>query len=59
MAITDRQPTATWAGRSLDNYKAIHKAAAETKGVGAELAMAKTLTHAKKIVFGMKRGNIK
>lgn len=38
-----------WYGRSLENYKAIHPKA----------KVAKTLTEARKLAFGMKKGNKK
>lgn len=40
--------------RSLENYKQIHKERAEAAGKGPELAAARTLTQARKIVFGEK-----
>lgn len=52
-------PEWNWAGRSLQNYKEMHAAEANSKGVGAQLATAKTLTAAKKIVFGYKKKNTK
>lgn len=48
-----------WIGRSLENYKSQHSSTAERKGVGAELKSAKTLTEARKIVYGHKRSNSK
>lgn len=41
--------------RSLENYKKQQKKIAEGKGVGKELANAKTLTEARKIVYGSKQ----
>ncbi len=55
--IADRKPTSTWCGRSLSNYKAMHAKTAANKGVTQELLSAKTLTQARKIVFGVKKGN--
>ena len=43
-----------WLGRSLENYKSIHKATATTKGCLEAFLSAKTLTQAKKILFGEK-----
>lgn len=43
-----------WLGRSLANYKAMHGPRAEKAGKGYELAHARTLTAARKIVFGEK-----
>lgn len=40
--------------RSLDNYKSVHMAKAESAGKGAELRAARTLTAARKVVFGEK-----
>lgn len=48
-----------WAGRSLKNYKEMHQDVAKDKGVLAEFNAARTLTAARKIAFGMKRGNSK
>ena len=56
MSIADRKHSSTWVGRSLDNYKAMHEKTAKDKGVAHELANAKTLTQAKKIVYGHKKG---
>jgi len=49
----------TWFGRSLDNYKKMHAKTAEDKGVDKEFHSAKTLTKARKILFGYKRKNTK
>lgn len=57
MSIADRKQNSTWCGRSLENYKAIHAKTAEQKGVSHELQNARTLTAAKKVVFGIKKGN--
>lgn len=46
-----------WYGRSLDNYKQIQAKVANDRGVGDKLRNAKTLTEAKKIVFGYKKKN--
>lgn len=48
-----------WLGRSLTNYKSMHAATARAKGVGHEFEAAKTLTQARKIAFGYKKGNTK
>jgi hypothetical protein len=53
------KPEWNYLGRNLENYKALHAKTAEDKGVGAALKAAKTLTQARKIVFGYKRGNSK
>lgn len=50
-------PEYNWLGRSLDNYKDMHAKTAADKGVTAELRAAKTLTQARKIVFGYKKKN--
>ena len=42
--------------RSLDNYIEIHKKLAEERGVGARFKNARTLTEARKILFGVKPG---
>ena len=56
--MKDTKPKeSTWVGRNLSNYKAMHKKTAEDRGVAKELAKAQTLTAARKIVFGLKRGN--
>lgn len=39
----------------LRNYKQLHAETAASKGKSAELASARTLTEAKKILFGEKR----
>lgn len=52
-------PQSEWLGRSLENYKSMHAAGAESKGVADKLRQAKTLTEARKIMFGYKRGNKK
>jgi len=46
-----------WLGRSLNNYKSMHTPTAKDKGVLKELMNAKTLTQARKIVFGYKKKN--
>jgi hypothetical protein len=38
--------------RSLANYKSMHSGTAKSKGVEKELADAKTLTAARRILFG-------
>lgn len=42
----------TWAGRNLENYKKTHRELAEKKGVLREFLAAKTVTQAKKVLFG-------
>jgi hypothetical protein len=49
-----KQQRVTWTGRSLSNYKAMHEGTAKGKGVGAQLQAARTLTQARKILFGVK-----
>lgn len=51
------RPGFFWAGRNLDNYKQMQAKVAASKGVSKELRDAKTLTQARKIVYGYKRGN--
>lgn len=51
------KPEYEWLGRSLDNYKSMHARTAESRGVGEQLRSAKTLTQARKIVFGYKKKN--
>lgn len=43
-----------WLGRSLSNYKSQQVDVARQKGCTAQLANAKTLTEARKIVYGVK-----
>ena len=43
-----------WKGRSLSNYKKQHEGTAKTRGVYEELMKAKTLTSARRILFGTK-----
>lgn len=43
--------------RSLENYKSIHQKTAKNKGVLGEFNAAKTLTRAKKILFGVSNAN--
>jgi len=45
--------------RSLTNYKLMHRATAQKKGVVNELRDAQTLTEARKILFGHKKKNKK
>lgn len=53
------RPDWNWLGRNLSNYKEVHAHIARDKGLEQELKAAKTLTQAKKILFGYKRGNKK
>lgn len=46
--IADREYNSTWCGRSLDNYKAMHRASTP------EVMSARSLTEARRIVFGEK-----
>lgn len=57
MSIADRKYESSWIGRSLTNYKAIHADKAKKKGVQDAFEAAKTLTQARKILFGVKKGN--
>lgn len=43
-----------WLGRSLSNYKSQQSDIARNKGVLPKLQQAKTLTEARKIVYGVK-----
>jgi len=45
-----------WLGRSLSNYKSMHASTAKSKGVGPAFEAAKTLTQARKVLFGYKKG---
>ena len=47
----------SWFGRSLDNYKKLHKGLAEEQGKIKALNEATTLTQARKILFGVKKNN--
>lgn len=47
-------PGYSWLGRSLSNYKKQQSHVAENKGVLRELQNAKTLTDARRIVYGSK-----
>lgn len=57
MSIADRTYEINWLGRSLANYKQMQAKVAESKGVLDALMNAKTLTQARKIVYGTKKGN--
>lgn len=57
MSIIDRTHKGTWVGRSLENYKSMHKKTAVDKGVEKELAACSTLTKARKILWGLKSKN--
>jgi hypothetical protein len=46
-----------WLGRSLQNYKEMQEGVSKSKGVYDDLKKAKTLTEARKIVYGYKKGN--
>lgn len=50
-------PEWEWLGRSLTNYKDMHTSTAKEKGVEKEFQSAKTLTAARKILFGFKKKN--
>lgn len=47
----------SWLGRSLTNYKAMQEGVARKKGVWEDLRKCTTLTQARKIVYGQKKGN--
>ena len=51
------KPEYEWLGRSLTNYKSMHSKTADSKGVGEQFRAARTLTQARKILFGFKKGN--
>jgi hypothetical protein len=53
-APNPHRPDWNWAGRSLENFKTINKKRAEEKGVLEQLMRAKTLTEARKVIFGVK-----
>jgi len=53
------KPEWNWYGRSLDNYKNMHAKLAKEKGVSVEFQACKTLTQARKVLFGFKKGNKK
>lgn len=57
MSIADRVYEIKWFGRNLENYKQMQSKVAESKGVLDALMNAKTLTQARKIVYGHKKGN--
>lgn len=52
-------PDSQWFGRSLENYKKMQSKAAASNGVTEQLRNAKTLTEARKIVYGLKKKNTK
>jgi hypothetical protein len=49
----------SWLGRSLENYKKLQSKVAERKGLTRELRDAPTLTAARKLLFGIKKGSTK
>ncbi len=49
-------PDSKWFGRNLNNYKDQQEKVAKSKNCLAELLKAKTLTEARKILYGIKRG---
>lgn len=51
------KPEYNWYGRSLDNYKKMHRNLAEGRGIGKRFQECTTLTEARKVLFGLKRGN--
>lgn len=52
-------PSSNYLGRNLENYKQMQSKVAASKGVSDQLKAAKTLTAARKIVYGYKNGNAK
>lgn len=52
-------PESNWIGRSLTNYKAQQEKVARSRGTLTELQNAKTLTQARKAVYGLKKGQLK
>lgn len=59
MTIADRKNEGSGYGRSLENYKSMHKQTAINKGVEVEFQACKTLTQARKVLWGMKKGQTK
>lgn len=57
MANEIKTKESIYLGRSLENYKQMHTNTANDKGVYKEFIAAKTLTKAKKILFGFKKKN--
>ncbi len=53
------RPESKWFGRSLENYKSMHAKLAQDKGVEREFQESRTLTQARKILFGYKKGQNK
>lgn len=54
ITIADREYSSTWTGRSLENYKQMHRSVAEKKGTLNELLSARTLTAARIAAYGEK-----
>jgi hypothetical protein len=52
--VTTMETMMEWLGRSLENYKSMHRETAIKKDCLAAFLAAKTLTAAKKILFGEK-----
>lgn len=52
-------PSSNYLGRSLENYKQMQAKVAASKGVPEQLKASKTLTEARKIVYGYKKSNAK
>lgn len=52
-----KETTGGWMGRSLKNYKLMQGKAAASNNVTKQLEAAKTLTEARKIVYGYKKKN--
>jgi hypothetical protein len=49
----------SYLGRNLENYKKMHSGTAEKKKLVKELRDADTLTKARKLLFGLKKGQLK
>lgn len=51
------RPGYQWLGRSLQNYKQMHSSTASDKGCSKEFQACKTLTAARKVLWGFKKKN--
>jgi hypothetical protein len=49
----------SYLGRNLENYKKLQSSIAEKKKLVKELKEADTLTKARKLLYGLKKGNLK
>jgi len=52
--MTTSATTGTWKGRDLENYKEMHQETAKKNGVLDQFMKCKTLTQARKVLFGDK-----